>query len=229
MAPRVSVLIPCYNAGPYLGQAIQSVLDQTYQDLEIIVVDDGSTDDTAAVAKSFPSVRYIHNAHSGISVSRNLAIREARGEMVAFLDADDMWTPDKLEKQLAYLDSRPDCQVVYTLVENFFDGPPESMTQRQGELLKAKVEYCLPAACIRRAVFEKYGGFREDYPYGEDTQWLARLWAAGINMHHCIQEPLYLRRIHGSNISLTHREVNKQNMMSLLADAIRQMRKESKG
>ncbi|MBE6963738.1 MAG: glycosyltransferase family 2 protein [Ruminococcaceae bacterium] len=226
--PRVSVLIPAYNSAAFLGQALDSVFAQTYRDFEVIVVDDGSEDDTAAVAAARPEVRYIRKEHSGISATRNLAIAQARGEVIAFLDADDLWTPDKLEKQVAYLDACPDCQVVFSLVKNFFDGPEAAMTERQRQLLNAKVEYCLPACCVRKEVFETCGIFREDLAYGEDTYWITRLWTAGIHMKHCIQEPLYLRRIHNDNISLTHRKVGRENVMALMADAIRQQRKESK-
>ena len=228
MGPRVSVLIPTYNAGRYLGAALESVLGQTYQDFEIIVVDDGSEDDTAAVAAQYPRVQYFYHDHSGISVTRNLTISKAKGELIAFLDADDMWAPDKLEKQVAYLDSHPECQLVFTLVENFFDGAADTMNQRQEQLLHSNVENCLPSCCIRRDVFEKYGVFREDYPYGEDTYWATKLWAAGINMKHCIQERLYIRRIHDSNISLTHRKVEQKDIMTLMADAIREARKGNK-
>lgn len=229
MSPRVSVLIPCYNVGHFLAEAIDSVLAQTFQDFEILVVDDGSEDNTAEVAARYPRVRYIYNRHSGISVSRNLALSQARGEFVVFLDADDMWTADKLEKQVDYMDSHPDCQLVYTLAENFFDGDPANMTERQEELLHTNTDSCLVTCCIRRSLYERFGGYREDYPYGEDTHWVARLWAAGVNMKHCIQEKLYLRRIHDNNISLSHKEVGRKEIMALMADAIRQHRRESKG
>lgn len=228
MTPRVSVLIPCYNAGSYLAAALDSVFAQTYQDFEIIVVDDGSVDDSAAVAARYPQVQYFYNAHKGISVTRNFAISKAQGELIAFLDADDLWTPEKLEMQVAYLDSHPECQLVFTAVNNFYDGDLENISQRQEQLLKSKVDNCLPSCCIRRTVFDKYGGFPENYPYGEDTYWATKLWAAGVNMKHYIQEPLYLRRIHDSNISLSHHKVEQKNIMSLMADALRQARKESK-
>ena len=103
MEPRVSVLIPCYNAGRYLAAALDSVLAQTYRDYEIIVVDDGSGDDSAAVAARYPQVRYFYHTHSGVSVTRNLAISKACGEFLVFLDADDLWVPEKLEKQICLL------------------------------------------------------------------------------------------------------------------------------
>lgn len=228
MPPRVSVLIPCYNAGAYLAQAIESVLDQTYQDFEIIVVDDGSTDDTAGVAGAFSRVRYVYHAHSGIPVTRNLAVSHAKGEFITFLDADDLWDETKLEKQVAYMDSHPDCQLVYTIAKNFFGGDPAAMTPRQKQLLEANMDNYMASCCIRRSVFETYGGFSENYPCGEDTHWVFRLRAAGVSMSHCIQEPLYLRRIHDSNISLSHSKVEQASMMKLMADAIRQVRKGSK-
>lgn len=228
MKPRVSVLIPCYNAGRYLAEALDSVLAQTYRDFEIIVVDDGSTDDSAAVAARYPQVRYFHHIHSGISVTRNLCLSKAEGEFVVFLDADDLWVPEKLAKQVAYLDSHPDCPLVFTLAENFYDGDPVVMNPRQEQLLHANMDHYLASCCIRRELFEKYGGFREDYSHGEDTHWVTKLWAAGVNMKHCIPEPLYLRRIHDHNISLSHHKVEQKDIMALMADAIRQARKERK-
>jgi len=228
MAPRVSVLIPCYNAGRYLGAALDSVLAQTYQDFEIIVIDDGSEDDSAAVVARYPQVRYFYNAHSGISVTRNLAVAKAESELIAFLDADDLWVPEKLQKQVAYLDSHPDCKLVFALAGNFFDGDPKIMSQRQEQLLNANMDNYLASCCIRRELFDTYGGFREDYAHGEDTHWVTKLWAAGVNMKHCIPERLYLRRIHDSNISLSHHKVEQKDIMALMADAIRQARTESK-
>ena len=228
MTPRVSVLIPCYNAGRFLGAALNSVLAQTYQDFEIIVVDDGSTDQTAEVAAAYPCVRYIYSEHKGIPCARNLAVSHAKGEYIAFLDADDMWDTTKLEKQISYLDSHADCRIVYTLAKNFYDGDSASMTQRQNQLLHANMDHYLVSCCIARSVFEEYGGFSEDYPYGEDTHWVARICATGISMKHCIEEPLYLRRIHDSNISLTHKQVGRDSVMPLLVDAIRQARKGKK-
>jgi len=225
MAPRVSILIPCYNAGRYLAAALDSVLAQTYRDYEIIVVDDGSQDDSAAVADRYPQVRYFYHEHSGISATRNLCLSKARGQLIAFLDADDLWDPEKLEKQVAYLDSHPDCQLVYTLVRNFFDGDPAAMTPRQEQLLGANTDQCIATACIRKTLYDVYGAYREDLPYGEDTQWVLRLCAAGIDMKHCLPRQLYLRRIHDGNISLTHRKVEQKDILALMADAIRQAKK----
>lgn len=225
MQPRVSVLITCYNAGRFLKETLDSVLAQTYADYEIIVADDGSDDNTGEIVAGYPQVRYFYKSHSGISATRNFALSKAKGELITFLDADDLWKPEKLEKQVSYLDSHPDCQLIFTLAQNFFHGNREEMTDRQRQLMDANLDNCLMTCCIRRSLYDTYGGYSEQYPYGEDTHWVTRLWAAGINMHHCIPEILYLRRIHGGNISLSHRKVERKDVLTVMADALRQARK----
>src|SRR5262249_59293001 len=99
-SPTISVVIPCYNGARFLRETLASVLAQTLPPLEVLVIDDGSTDDSGAVAESFgPPVRVIRQPNQGESVARNRGIEEAKGEWVGFLDADDLWNPDKLERQ----------------------------------------------------------------------------------------------------------------------------------
>lgn len=227
-APRVSVLIPTYNCGKFLGEALDSVLAQTFTDHEIIVVDDGSTDDTAQVAARYPQVKYIRREHSGVSVTRNAAIAAATGEIVVFLDADDLWTPDKLEKQVAYLDENPDCMLVFTKAANFYHDPQAANGIRQQELFNSSLERCVITCAIRRSVFQKYGVFRTDYPHGEDTQFMFRLSISGLSLDHCIPEVLYQRRIHDHNISLTHESAGPDRVMTIMADAIRQVKRGNK-
>ncbi len=226
--PRVSVLIPTYNCAQFIGEAIESVLAQSFTDYEIVVVDDGSTDNTEQVVSNYQKVRYIKLTHAGVSVTRNAAIEAARGEIVVFLDADDMWDSSKLEKQVKYLDENPDCMLVFTLAENFYDEASGPMGERQRELLNASLERCIITCAIRRSVFEKCGAFRTDYPHGEDTQFMYRLNVSGISLNHLIPEVLYKRRIHSKNISLTHKSSGINRMMSIMADAIRQTKRGSK-
>lgn len=102
--PAVSVIIPAYNAEAFLGRAIRSVETQTFRDFELVVVDDGSTDGTADVARSFDSVRYVRGPHQGEAGTRNLGLAEAKSELVAFVDADDEWMPEKLERQVVFME-----------------------------------------------------------------------------------------------------------------------------
>ena len=107
--PTVSVVIPVYNGDRYLAEAITSVLDQTYKNFELIVVDDGSTDGSAEIAKSYKqAVLYTFQPNGGLSKARNTGLALARGKYIAFLDHDDLWLPHKLARQVTYLDSHPD-------------------------------------------------------------------------------------------------------------------------
>src|SRR2546426_10444106 len=116
--PLVSVVIPVYNGERYLADAIQSVREQTYQNFELIVVDDGSTDGSAEVVKRFgEAIRYVHQANGGVCKARNTGIAVARGAYLAFLDQDDLWLPEKLAVQVAYLDSHPEVGAVYSQCE----------------------------------------------------------------------------------------------------------------
>ena len=119
--PLISVMIPVYNCDRYLGEAIESVLSQTYRPLEIIIIDDGSTDGSAAVAKRFmPHIHYYYQANAGIGSARNKGIELAQGSFFAFLDADDLWSKDKLAQQMAALEAHPGVDVVFGHVTQFY-------------------------------------------------------------------------------------------------------------
>ncbi|WP_051688398.1 glycosyltransferase family 2 protein [Butyrivibrio sp. AE2032] len=218
---RVSVLIVAYQAEEFIKETVGSVLAQTYSPFEIIVVNDGSTDKTGEIVSSFSSVRCVASEHKGIASARNLAVKEAKGDYVAFLDADDIWVPSKLEKQVRYISDNENCQIVFSHYENFTDIPLDSLTERQKKVMENLSYPYLASALISRNVFEKYGLFDEKYTYGEDTEWLKRLQFAGLDLSHEIPEVLYRRRIHGANITLSHQTPGQKEMLSLMADAIR--------
>jgi glycosyltransferase involved in cell wall biosynthesis len=116
---RVNVIIPCHNAARYLAEALASVLGQTHEATSAIVVDDGSTDATVAIARGFGErVTVLRQVKSGVSAARNRGIDAARGECIAFLDADDRWHPDKLSRQVAYLAGHPECALVHTAIRH---------------------------------------------------------------------------------------------------------------
>jgi len=182
--PRVTVIIPAYNRARYLGEAIRSVLEQTFRDFELLVVDDGSTDQTAELIGSIsdPRVRYLPQSHRGISPSLNAGLRAARGECVARLDSDDCWLPDMLESLVAVLDSRSDIGVAYGrgqvmdhegrwLSHSF--GTPERF---RGDSLRSLVYddcTCNIALLARRACFDRAGLYDETLPANEDwDMWL---------------------------------------------------------
>lgn len=114
-APTVSIVIPTYNCERYIAETLGSIVHQTVQDWEVIVIDDGSTDDTVKIATGFdPRVRVIQQRNAGVCVARNRGFEESRGRFLCFLDHDDYWYPEKLERQLGWMTRRPELGVVYT-------------------------------------------------------------------------------------------------------------------
>jgi glycosyltransferase involved in cell wall biosynthesis len=219
--PRVSVQIPVRNCTHLLAEALESVEGQTYRDFEIVVVDDGSDEDVAAVTAKYPRAKLLRQMRDGVAAARNRALASSSGEWIAFLDADDLWRSDKLEKQMAYLQAHPHCDIVFAQVENFADAELLSLTPRQRQLLETKIDRCMVSSLMRAALFARWGNFAAQYVRGEDTEMLARLGAAGADLTHCVQEPLYLRRVHACNMSLKRERVARDAYLTLMADALR--------
>jgi glycosyltransferase involved in cell wall biosynthesis len=178
----VSAVIPTYNRGSVIGRAVASVRAQTYPDVEIIVVDDGSTDDTLSRLEemSDPSLRVLRTpVNAGASAARNLGIAEARGELIAFLDADDEWLPDKTERQVARFAEAPEgVGVVYCGIREVSpDWPPiDRVPRHRGDLYETlRVVNVLRTSgvMVRRPVFEAVGGFDTALPARHDWDlWL---------------------------------------------------------
>ena len=205
--PLVSVIIPVHNGARYLRAALESVFAQTYRPFEVIVVDDGSTDDSGIIAQSFPDVRYIHQANQGVAAARNHGIEASRGEFLAFLDQDDLWTPEKLKLQINYLLSHPD--VGYTLTQQqFFLDPGATLPAwfRKELLTSVHTGWVLGTLVVRRTAFEQVGNFATGYSAASDGDWFFRAKAAGIPME-VVPELLLLKRIHGSNESAHAKEI----------------------
>lgn len=189
--PKVSVVIPTYNCARFLPEALDSVLAQTYRDFEVIVMDDGSTDDTPAVMSRYPAVRYLRQANVGPGAARNAAIRAARGELIAFLDADDLWLSAKLERQVPTFDD-PEVGICYSdLRELAIDGKvtPSFLATRPlaasgyiFENLRSMLIYTTTTV-VRRVVFDQVGGFAEDMPSAQDREMWFRIcyrWKAAL-------------------------------------------------
>lgn len=205
--PLVSVIIPVYNGGRYLRAALESVFAQTYRPFEVIVVDDGSVDDSGVIAQSFPEVRYINQANQGVAAARNNGIEAARGEFLAFLDQDDLWTPEKLRLQMDQLLSHPD--LGYTLTQQqFFLDPGATLPPwfRKELLSTVHPGWVLGTLVVRRSVFEKVGSFATGYSAANDSDWFFRAKAAGIPMS-VVPELLLLKRLHEANDSGRVKEI----------------------
>jgi len=183
MLPLVSVIIPTYNRAYILGSAIESVLSQTFRDFELIIVDDGSSDDTEKLVKKYPSIIYVrHSSRKGVAAARNTGIKASRGKYIAFLDSDDVFTRKKLEKQLEFLEKHPDYKLVQS-EEIWFKGskrlnPKKHHKKAEGWFFHRAVKLCvvsMSTVVINRDVFSKVGIFDEDFWVCEDYEFWLRV------------------------------------------------------
>jgi glycosyltransferase involved in cell wall biosynthesis len=205
--PLVSVLIGAFNAERYLEEAIESVLAQSYRPLELVVVDDGSTDGTSRVAQTFgDAVRYAHQENAGNGAARNTAVGMATGEVLAFLDADDRFTPDKLERQWLILEADPEVDVVFGHVREFVS--PELTAAERALIRPPAPPSPWPAPnlmLIRRDAFDRVGPFSEAVKVGVTVDWYARAVEAGLRSH-TLPEVVLERRLHLDNNGLRERD-----------------------
>lgn len=210
--------MPCYNAAPYIGAALDSVLKQSPAVHEIIVVDDGSTDASAsAIAEFGPPVKYEYQTNQGASAARNRGIEHANGDYLAFLDADDLWPDGSLALRLEQLLQKPDLDYVFGTVEQFVSPDVDDET-RNSLVCPPGAQPGRLAGCmvIRRASFDRVGPFDATLRLGESMDWIARAEEAGLSMA-MLDEVVLRRRIHGSNTVLTEARQHSDYLRALRA------------
>lgn len=220
---KISVLIVTYENGAYLRECLDSVLAQTCEaQLEIIVVDDGSTDSTEQIVKEYPQVKYIYQEHQGVSAARNRAMGEASGEYMAFLDADDWWHIDKLHIQMEYLKEHEDCHIIFTAYENFLEASVsvEEKWVQNCIAFALRDRTCLPTALFRRRLYELVGNFSVDLERGEDTEWTRRGILQGIKTAY-IDQCLYFRRLHGHNLTQRSATAKQEELRNMWMNVVR--------
>lgn len=224
----VSVIIPVYNGEKYIAEALESIFNQDYRSFEIIVVDDGSTDETAQIIGKYDKVRYIYQSNQGVSSARNKGVAVSSGETIAFLDSDDYWPENRLTVIVRYLDRHP--EVGYVLGK-------QMMFVESGCAVPAwvKVEWLTEpqdasntgVLMMRRVTFDCVGFFNKDYQGGEDTEWLVRASELGVPMERLPDVVLH-RRIHGENLSAHMIQMRKDNLIKISRELIRRKRKKIK-
>jgi glycosyltransferase involved in cell wall biosynthesis len=200
MNPMVSVIVPVFNCERFLGQALRSVLAQDYRPLEIIVIDDGSTDGSAAAARSFPEVILLSQANLGVATARNAGLAAARGEVIAFIDADDIWLPEKVSTEMRHLAEHP--ETGYTVCHlTMFVTPGESVASWfTAQHQEKSAPFCTGLLAARRTVFESVGGFNVCCRRGEDLDWFLRANEAGVRMD-LLDAVLVQHREHSSSLT----------------------------
>jgi glycosyltransferase involved in cell wall biosynthesis len=224
-APTVSVILPVYNAERHLAQAIESILEQTYQDFEFLIINDGSTDRSQEILESYAladqRVRVFARPNLGLVRTLNEGLGRARGEYIARMDADDVSRPERFRMQVEFLDANPRCVVVGTSF-TLIDDAGQELTTWHCFISDRAIRHALPAeGCIPHptAMFRKtpvlnVGGYNEDYPVSEDYDLWRRL--AGIGELHNLPEPLLYKREWAGAISIRDAAIQRQ-----IADRIR--------
>jgi glycosyltransferase involved in cell wall biosynthesis len=213
--PRISIVIPAYNVADFIVPAVESALDQTFRDLEVIVVDDGSIDDTSNLLASLAErrkddrLRIVRQANGGLSSARNTGIREARGTYIGFLDGDDLWRADKAGAHVALMDSDPNIGFSYSGSEYLEENGNSAHRLLRPDTLHPSLHQMIlrnhvgngSTPVVRRMCFEVAGNFREDLRSCEDYEmWCRILWMTDT-VATGLQEPLTYYRLRKSSLS----------------------------
>jgi glycosyltransferase involved in cell wall biosynthesis len=202
---EISCIIPSFNAADYIQEALDSIQGQTLKPFETIVVDDGSTDETAKIIANYGTpVTYIYQDNAGPGAARNRGIELARGDFLAFLDADDVWHPDKLASQMERFKQRPELEYCLTYKRNFWEAALKSEEDRlrqEGHAITEDVPgYVMQSMLARARTFEKVGLLDATLRIGEDTDWIARAEDMGVQRE-VLEDVLLFRRLHERNLS----------------------------
>jgi len=218
-APLVSVIIPVHNGERYLGEAVDSVLAQRYPRLEVIVVDDGSSDLSGEIARGYgPPVAVHRRPQGGTAAARNTGLELAGGAYLAHLDADDLWTEGRLVRQIEAFRKHPEADVVSGRLRQFFS--PDLDQRSRGRIGNPTGEmpgHHLGAMLLTRAAQDRVGPFDSGWKIGQDMDWYLRAVVEMRLEMVMLPDLVLLRRLHASNKGITHREFSAQRMRILRA------------
>ena len=211
VTPTISVLIPVRDGAAFLAEAVESALSQTRRPAEVIVVDDGSQDDTRDVVASFGSdVAYVRQDPAGSGAARNRAVDASTGDLLAFLDADDLFVRGRLERQAAVLDRDPAVEAVFGRVSEFIEGGDRPHAGTALRSPRSDVpSHLATAMLIRRAAFERVGPFEVDQDVNVTVEWYARAMHAGLRSV-MLEDLVLRRRLHAANLGVKRWDSGQQ-------------------
>ncbi|MCZ6674311.1 MAG: glycosyltransferase family A protein [Verrucomicrobia bacterium] len=201
-SPLVSCIVPVYNGERYLAETLTSIVEQTYSPMEVIVVDDGSTDGTENVVKQFGSaVKLVRQENAGTPTARNTGILHSLGEFIGFLDADDLWHPEKIARQISQFASQPGLQLSFTYIQNYWS--PEISENRRTldeNLLKPLPGYVCPTMLLRRELLDTIGLFDVALQHASEPEWILKAASLSVRIA-LLPEVLVRRRLHATSRS----------------------------
>ena len=224
----VSCIVPCFNGQPYLDEALSSILAQTHPKLEIIVVDDGSTDGSAAVVGCYgDAVRYHRQDNRGPAGACNQGLALATGAFIAFLEQDDLWLPEKTSRQLAALDADPSVGYCVGHVQNFWIAELEHEARRYRDrpVMQPVPGYVVQTLLARRETFDRVGRFDEALPFAFASDWFLRARERGI-VERLVPEVVTRRRLHHENFSRRHRDASRDEFLHVIKASLDRRRRD---
>jgi len=225
--PLVSVVMIVRNGEKFIASAINSVIEQVYRPIEVVVVDGQSTDRTAEIAQSYPGVRYVRQMNDGVAEAYNIGIDTAQGEFIAFLSYDDLWVRDKLTKQMDYLLQHSEVQYTISNVRFFLSEGSAMPKGFQPHLLEGEhIGYIMETLLARKSVFGQVGRFDSELNIANDTDWYARAKDLCIPMA-VIPEVLLLKRVHDSNTTANVDGVQRDILRVIRRSLIRKKKLQS--
>ena len=230
MKPLISCIIPVYNGERFLGEAIESIFSQSYRPIEVIVIDDGSSDGTARVAREYPQpIVYIHQTNQGSPRARNRGIQAAGGDLIAFLDADDLWRAHKLSVQMARFEARADLDFCVSHIQNFWMPELADEEARLGDHPKTQPlpGYISGTLLAKRSAFEKVGLFSSELDHGDSLDWFLRAREKGA-AGEVITEVLVNRRMHSGNISRLRQQHSRNEFLTILKRSLDKRRSQER-
>jgi len=222
----ISAIVPVYNGERYIQETLESIFAQTYRPLEIIVIDDGSTDRTPVLVERYhKKVRYVRHDNCGVAATRNRGATESTGDYIAFLDSDDLWHKEKLEKQITYLNLHSGLDLCVTHTENFWsEDVPEDQRLDTG-CPDSMPGFSLSTLMATRYGVKRVGNFNPQLNRASATEWFLRARDMGLTVG-VLPEILVRRRLHMNNITRTKPEESQRQYLELIHQKIKKMRTE---
>ena len=218
----VTCIVPTYNSGRYLSEALDSIFAQSYRPIDVIVADDGSSDDTLSVVRGYGDrIRMVTQPTSGPAQTRNLGLKHAQTEFLAFLDADDLWHPEKLTLQIAHFRQHPKLQICITHAKMFWSDRHNDEARRYQDQPRggAVPGYATTTLLAKRHVFDKVGMFNSRYWFSDAVEWFVRAKRLGLEVA-LLPDVLTFHRMHDQNLTRRRQEASRDEFLALAKESI---------
>lgn len=223
--PLISVIMPVFNREKYIREALQSILDDAYHRKEIIVVDDGSTDNSVHIVSEFPEIKIIRQKNQGVAVARNTGIKASGGQFITYLDSDDIWMPGRIELCLDYFVKNSNTDLIMGQEILFLDHAITKPALIKEEWLNQAMDAGNNGVTmLKKSCYDRVGLFNPVYKKGEDTEWHVRAIEAGLNIGR-ISSVFQWRRVHDANLSFVPGENPNSNLIQIIRESLHRKNK----